>query len=80
MIQVNKETAVPFHFYLIFIVTNQFHTREAPSGITRTHYSELRVAPWKSVLRFVQNWSVTEEKKSDSLYIYYLKQDISRYS
>lgn len=41
MIQVNKETAVPFHFYLIYIVINQFHTREAPSGITRTHYSEL---------------------------------------
>lgn len=40
-VRVNKETDVHFHFYLIYIVPNRFHTREAPSGITKIHYSEL---------------------------------------
>lgn len=40
-VQVNKGTAVHFHFYLIYIVPNRFHTKEAPSGITKTHYSEI---------------------------------------
>lgn len=38
---VKKGTDVHFHFYLIYIIPNRFHTREAPSGITKTHYSEL---------------------------------------